>query len=155
MKQWFKRIGILFLIVVVAISLFLTIAPAVFFGKWLLDLFGLIKYEPPLSQGTQSIVQVDLLDTSDQEWIVLYSIKDEELEPFVDDYMQISFGRYANDPPTWYGNRTVRICYADGGYDLHGDIVEFYSATGENLPTRGWYCIEDDDIDSIFKKWID
>ena len=45
--------------------------------------------------------------------------------------------------------------YADGGYDLHGDIVEFYSATGENLPTRGWYCIEDDDIDSIFKKWID
>ena len=145
MKQWLKRIGLLFLI----------IAAVWFWGKWLLDLFGVIKYEPPLSQDTQNIVQVDLLDTSDQEWVVLHSIKDEELDQFVDDYMQISFGRCANDPPTEYGQRTIRICYADGGYDLHGDIVESYSSTGVTLWPGGWYYIKHDDVNVIFDKYID
>ena len=120
MKSWFKRIGLFFLIITAVVILFLKVAPTVLLGRWLFDLFGLISYEPPLSQHTQSIVQVDLLDTSDQELTVLYSITGEEIDQFVDDFMQIEAGRFANDPILEYGDRMIRICYSDGGYDLHG-----------------------------------
>ena len=155
MKSWFKRIGLFLVVITAVVILFLKVAPTVLLGRWLFDLFGLISYEPPLSQHIQSIVQVDLLDTSDQELTVLYSITGEEIDQFVDDFMQIEAGRFANDPILEYGDRMIRICYSDGGYDLHGDTVEFYSSTGERLSTRGWYYIHDNDIDAIFEKYID
>lgn len=144
MKKWAKRVGLVILIT----------AAVIFWGRWLLDLFGIIKYEPPLSQDPQSIEHIELLDTSEQEYVVLYSITGEDIDKFVVDFMEIDAGRYANDPPVHHGDRTIKICYHDGGYDLLGDVVDFYSATGEDLPTGGWYYIPYDDMDAIFEKYV-
>ena len=144
MRTILKRIGLILLIV----------AAVIFWGRWLLDLFGFIKYDVPLSQDTRNIVQIDLLDTSGQEYVVLYSIVGDEINSFLDDFMQLDAGRYANDPPTMFDDHTVRICYADGGYDLLGGMVVFYSSTGESLNTRGWYHLSASDIDDIFEKYL-
>ena len=143
MKPWLKRIGLFFLI----------IAAIIFWGKWLLDLFGVIKYELPLSQKVENIVQIDLLDTSNPEYVVLASFADDD-DQFIDEFLQIDAGRYANDPPRRQGHRTIRVCYVDGGYDLMGEIVERYSATGERLPLKGWYHVSYDDMDVLFEKYL-
>lgn len=145
MKKLLKRIGLVFLI----------FAAVVFWGRWLLDLFGVIKYEPPLSQDPLNIEQIELLDTSEQESVVLYSITGEEIDQFLIDFMDVDAGRYANDPAVYHGDRTIKIYYSDGGYDLLGDVVDFYSATGERLPTGGWYYIPYDDMDAVFNAYID
>ena len=141
MKPWLKRIGLFFLI----------IAAIIFWGRWFLDLFGVIKYELPLSQKAENIVQIDLLDTSKPEYIVLGSFTDDQ---FINEFLQIDAGRYANDPPRGQGNRAIRVCYVDGGYDLLGDIVECYSTTGESLSLRGWYHISYDDMDVLWGKYL-
>ena len=97
MKLWLKRIGLIVLI----------IAAVIFYGRWLLVMFGVVKYEPPLSQSIDQIVCVELLDTRDQDFVVLKSFENQELSMFLEDFMQIDARRYANDPATSHGEYAV------------------------------------------------
>ena len=67
--------------------------------------------------------------------------------------MDITFYRYANDPPSSQGERAIKIYYADGGYDLIGDIVDFFDSNGKEVPVRGWYYIGSEDIKYFFDKF--
>ena len=142
-KRLIKTAGLVLLILVAV----------VFWGKWLLDLFGVIKYDLPLSQSTQNIVQVDLLDSRGPEFIVLRSVTGEELDLFIVDIMEIEVDRYVNDPQVTYDERTVKICYADGGYELLGGMVEFFNSSGERLPVGGWFHISPDDVQTLFNSY--
>ena len=143
-KIWLKRIGLVILL----------LAMIVFFGRWLLDLFGVIKYEPPMSQDRDQIVCVELLDSSGVEFIVIKTIENEELAVFLEDFFLIEAGRYANDPATRYGDYAIKIYYVDGGYDILGEIVDFYSSDGERLPVGGWYYIPKDEMQVIIDKYV-
>ena len=131
----------------------LIIAAVIFYGRWLLVMFGVVKYEPPLSQSIDQIVCVELLDTRDQDFVVLKSFENQELSMFLEDFMQIDARRYANDPATSHGEYAVKVCYQDGGYDLLGNVVDFYSSKGERLSTGGWYYIPTADMQNIVDKY--
>ena len=136
------------------ICLVILIAAAViFFGRFFLDMFDLIEYELPLSQDVSNILQVDLLDTSGEEISVLRSITAEEFDQFISDLMAVGVERHVNDPVIEHGDKTIRICYQDGGYDLLGDKVDFFDQSGEPLDEGGWFCINPDDLYSLFIKY--
>lgn len=145
MKTWLKRIGLVLLM----------IAAVIFWGRWLLDLFGVVKYALPLNQDAENIVQIELLENTDSELTVLRTLTGYEMDAFLQEFMQLEAGRYANDPPTQIGKRAVKICYTDGCYDILGqDMVIFFSASGETLPTNGWYHLPIDALDSLFEKYV-
>lgn len=145
MKTWIKRIGLVLLI----------ITAVVFWGRWLLDLFGIVKYALPLNQDVENIVQIELLENADSELTVLCTLTDHEMDAFLQEFMQIEAGRHANDPPTQLGKRAVKVYYSDGDYDILGqDMIIFFSASGEILPTNGWYYLPIDALDSLFEKYV-
>jgi len=144
MKRLFKQIGLVILI----------LAAVCFYGRFFLDLFDVIKYKPPLSQSIENIVQINLLDSSGEQFLVRRSLTGEEMTLFIEELMAVQAGRYANDPVTEFGDETIKICYQDGGYDLLGDKVKFYDAAGESLNTRGWYYIPQDDLHRLFSEYL-
>ena len=144
MKKWLK--GML-------ISL-LCLFALWFFGQPLLVMFGVIKYKPPLHQDSSNAVCVALLDTSGSQPVVLGELTGTELNVFMQEFLQFDIYRYVNDPPTDFDDRTIKVCYADGSYDMLGEIVCFYSAEGERLSLKGWYGIPDDVKDYLFDKYL-
>lgn len=144
MKRKLKIIGIGLLIIV----------SILFWGSWLLNLFGITKYEPPTSQSPDSIIQVDFLEAESDGFRVLHTLPAEEIPPFLEAFFNLNARRYANDPPADFWGHTLRICYSDGGFDLLGTIVAFYSASGERLPTNGWYYLDAGDLDELFENYI-
>ena len=144
MKQILERIGIGLLI----------LFPVLFFGPWLLNLFGIVSYKPPMSQNPENVVQVDFLEYTKGESRILHSLTEEEIAPFMEVFLELDAKRYANDPSTEYGQWVVRLCYADGGYDLLGGMVEFFSSTGESINSRGWYYLPRSDLEELFAKYV-
>jgi len=144
MKQILKRIGIGLLILV----------PVLFFGPWLLNLFGIVSYKPPMSQSPENVVQVDFLEYEEGESRILHSLTDEEIPSFLENFLELDAKRYANDPPTEYGQWVVRLCYADGGYDLLGGMVEFFSPSGESINPKGWYYLPGSDLEELFANYV-
>ena len=144
MKRGLKTIGLVLLV----------IAAVVFYGRWFFDLFGLVNYDLPMSQAVENVVQIDILDTSDLEPIVLRSLTGMEMERLLEELLQIGAARYANDPPMNYDERTIRICYADGGYDFLGNMIRHYTASGEELSTKGLYHVHSDELEALLKKYL-
>lgn len=132
----------------------LIIAAILFYGPWLLNLFGLINYTPPISQSPENVVRIDLLDTETGEFRVLHSLTGEQIGPFLEDFLKLNAGKYANDPPTDFGTRTIKICYSDGGYDLLGDMIVFCSSDGSSLPVNGWYYLRRDELESLIDSYL-
>ena len=132
----------------------LIVAAIMFFGPWLLNLFGIINYEPPMSQTPDNVVQIDLLEYERGEFRTLHSLGGEEISPFMDYFLELDAKRYANDPPTEYGKFVIRLCYADGGYDLLGGMVEFFSSSGESINPKGWYYLRSSDLDELFTRYL-
>lgn len=144
MKQIMKKIGRGLLIA----------AGILLFVPWFLNLFGLIEYEIPTSQRPENIVQVDLLNHKQGEFTVLCSLTGNEISPFMDELLKLKAGRYSNDPPLEYGKQVIKLCYADGGYDLLGGMVEFFSPNGESIHTRGWYYLHRKDLEALFSNYL-
>ena len=126
----------------------------IFFVPWLVNLLGLVDYEIPLRQQRDQIVRVELLDSENYPYTVMKTLTGEEMDAFLTEYLQLRAGQFANDPPTEQGLRTVRICYADGGYDELGDMVQHYDAAHQSIRLRGWFKVNGEEVDALFEKYL-
>ncbi len=106
----------------------LFVGAAIFYGWPLLNMFGVVKYDPVMSQSSDQIVRVELFEGNGEEYSLRASISGDVLPLFLEDFMEIEFRRYVSHPPASQGKRVIKISYADGGYDLVGDIVDFFLA---------------------------
>lgn len=114
------------------------------------------SYSVRVHQGLDDVIRIELLDTSQNEFVVLHTLKPEDHQTFWNDIHTLSFLRYYNDPSTEYGPLSIRIFYINGYIDLIGcDINGYYAPNGENEAHDGWYCVEDrQDFVDLFAKYI-
>jgi len=127
-----------------------------FLGRPVLDFFGILSYAPPLNQKPENIVCVELTDTSNpSEPVALLALADSEMDAFLEDFLKLKAKRYANDPPTSYGDKLIVIYYENGYKDYIGkDINGYVSSVGESLPAGGWYYFPGNSMDILFDKYI-
>jgi len=127
----------------------------ILFGRFFLDLFGVISYAPPIDLEGSTIIRVDLVNAeyqSDTE--IIAEITQPELDQFLDDFMQISFKRYANDPPEPYGDWLVIVHYSDGHADWIGnEMNQRFDASGNAISTGGWYYCPGNEMEVLFSKY--
>lgn len=142
--KWIDRIGVTVFV----------IAAILFFGPWLLEMFFEIRHDVPYSQDPNNIVGVELLDVSEKETTILKTLTKEEQFRFLNDLTAAGARKYANDPPTRFFGRTIRIVYADGGYDMMGQIMACYSADGSQLPLKGLYYISGKTREALFRDYL-
>ena len=114
------------------------------------------SYHVSLHQEIGDVVEIELLDTSGDEAVVLYALDQTEFQDFWDKLHTLSFLRYYNDPSTEYGPLSIRIRYSNDYVDFIGcDINGYYSPDGTNEARDGWYCVEDrNDFIVLFAQYI-
>ena len=155
MQQFFERLlkaleclGVMLLIVSV-------LGVIVMFGSFFLNLFGVISYDPPMHDGG-NILSVELVDTSSSKEFVVATLTEDQIQPFLNVFLQIRFKRYANDPPEPYGDRMVRILYSDGYVDCIGEEMnQRFGPAGQWVSTKGWYYCPTNEIEILFDKYVD
>ena len=155
MKSIFKR----FLKIVEFISsgllMIAILSMLIFFGRFFLDLFGVLSYDPPLYKDGGKITRVELLlSTDSQKTETVAELEGEELELFLNDFSDVRFKRYANDPPDPYGERIVAVYYEDGTIDYIGeDMNQRFDSTGQVLSVKGWYYCLGNAFRELFQKY--
>ena len=123
-------------------------------GSFLLNLFGVLNYSPPMNQSPENVVCVDLVDCSGKGSKVLVSLTGEEMESFLVEFGNLKAKHYANDPPEPYGDIMIALHYADGCIDRIGDEMNDYrDAEGNYLPAGGWYWFPEGTLDTLFQKY--
>ena len=128
---------------------------AVMLGGFILDLFGVLQYAPPLNQDVENIVRVELVDCRDGQMKVLHTVAEDQLEDFLKDFLKLKAKRYANDPPSPYGEILVAVYYADGCVDRIGNRMNDYKdSEGQSMPAGGWYHFPEGTLESLFEKYI-
>ena len=143
-----EHVGVLVLIVSI-------LGVIIMFSSFFLNLFGVLNYDPPM-HDTENVVSIELVDTSRPEEKVVGVLTGKQMEAFLDEVLQIRFKRYANDPPEPYGDRMVRILYADGYVDCIGEEMnQRLGPTGQWVSAKGWYYCPTNEIEILFDKYAD
>ena len=123
-------------------------------GSFVLNLFGVLNYAPPMNQSAENVVSVDLVDCSGKGSKVLVTLTGAEMESFLMEFVSLKAKRYANDPPEPYGDIMIALHYADGSIDRIGDEMNDYrDANGKYLPAGGWYWFPEGTLDNLFEKY--
>ena len=127
----------------------------IFFGKPILDLFGISSYSPPLNQEASQVVRAELMDCSDpRNPRSLLILENGEKDQFLTDFLKTKAKRYVFDPPGNPGEKAVFLYYENGCVDCFGvQINEYRSSEGKNLPTKGWYYFPEEAIEELFAKY--
>lgn len=109
-----------------------------------------------LNQSLETVSKIELYGTKDDKHILLYTLKESEVDVFWSELEELGFHRYHNDPATEYGALSVKIYYSNGYTDIIGtEINGYYSPTGESVPV-GWYYLADrNDFDILFGRYIE
>jgi len=138
-----------------AVMLFsiLSIGALIFWGYPALVMFDVIKFDPVMSQPPDQVVCVELIEDIEGEHVVAANLTDEALAAFMEDFLSLNFRRYVTHPASAQGERTIKIYYADGGYDLVGDIVDLYDSEGNRIKVRGWYYLYSEEMSYLFDKF--
>lgn len=155
MKRWFTA----FLKVVewafkllLAVSL---VGVVLMVGSFFLNLFGILRYDPPVYDA-EKIVSIELVKIHNHKAKVAATLPEEQVRPFMEEFLQIRFGRYANDPPEPYGDRMVRITYSDGYVDCIGEEMnQRFDPSGQGVSAKGWYYCPGNEIEILFEKYTD
>ena len=143
-----ERVGVLVLIVSI-------LGVIIMFSSFFLNLFGVISYDPPM-HDEGNILSIELVDTSSSKEFVVATLTEDQIQPFLDAFLQIRFKRYANDPPEPYGDRMVRILYADGYVDCIGEEMnQRIGPSGQWVSAKGWYYCPGNEIEILFEKYTD
>ncbi|MBR5126706.1 MAG: hypothetical protein IKU68_08245 [Oscillospiraceae bacterium] len=131
------------------------LAGAVMFGSFFLNLFGILRYDPPVYDA-EKIVSIELVKIHNHKAKVAATLPEEQVRPFMEEFLQIRFGRYANDPPEPYGDRMVRITYSDGYVDCIGEEMnQRFDPSGQGVSAKGWYYCPGNEIEILFEKYTD
>ena len=155
MKRWFtaflKVVEWAFMLLL-AVSL---VGAVLMVGSFFLNLFGVLNYGPPM-HDTDNVVSIELVDTSRPEEKVVGVLTGNQMEAFLDEFLQIRFKRYANDPPEPYGDRMVRITCSDGYVDCIGEEMnQRIGPSGQWVSAKGWYYCPGNEIEILFEKYTD
>ena len=130
--------------------------PVWFFGSFFLNLFGVLSYDVPMTQDAKNVVRVELVNSADDNHPeILRTMTNEEMEQFLRDFQRLKTKRYANDPPSPYGEIMVAIYYSDGCVDRIGNVMnESFDESGNSCPAGGWYYFPDGTLEKLFKKYV-
>ncbi len=143
-----ERISTLLLIICV-------LGGVLLFGSFFLNVFGVLRYDPPV-HDEQKIVSIELLEIQNHKAKVTATLPEDQIPPFLEEFLQIRFGRYANDPPEPYGDRMVRITYEDGYVDCIGEEMnQRFGPSGQEVSAKGWYYCPGDEMEELFEKYVD
>ena len=114
------------------------------------------SYMACLNQSLEEVSKVELYDTQDGKNILLYTLKESEVNDFWSELTAFEFYRYHNDPATEYGALAVKIYYFNGYTDIIGtEINGYYSPIGESIPV-GWYYLSNrNDFVTLFGRYIE
>lgn len=127
----------------------------VLFGSFFLNVFGVLRYDPPVYDA-EKIISIELVEIQNHKAKVTATLQEEQVQPFMKEFLRIRFGRYANDPPEPYGDRMVRITYEDGYVDCIGEEMNLrFGPSGQGVSAKGWYYCPGNEIEKLFDKYVD
>ena len=107
---------------------------------------------PCVNQPPENVASIELLENME----VICTLPESEFEAFWVDFMAIKFHRFLSDPPTEYGDRAVKITYADGYYDIIGQNVNWYfTPTGKGAKTKVYYAVNKEDFVTLFATYTE
>lgn len=112
-------------------------------------------YSACLNQPMEEVSRIELHNTQNGEDVILYTIKESEVDNFWSELADLEFHRYHNDPATEYGALAVKIYYANGYVDIIGtEINGYYSPTGESMPVGWYYLSNQNDFVTLFGRYV-
>ena len=133
--------------IIVICSVLLMLLPDVFTGN---------TYPPCLNQPLSNISSIELLDTHNNDFTVLYTLSESEIPSFCEQLMSLEFGRVHSTPSPVPGILAVRITYDDGNADIIGNLInEYYDSAGDSLPTKMYYLHDVNDFVMLFSQYVD
>ena len=115
-------------------------------------------YKASINQPIENITSIELLDSTDfSNPVVLYTLTEDELQPFLEEFLEIPF--LANGPPpgTRYGPLAVRLRYEDGYGDIIGIYANWYISPEDEIMSKSyWYHAQNkSDFYDLFSKYVD
>ena len=114
------------------------------------------SYTACLNQPLEEVSKIELYDTQDDKNILLYTLKESELNDFWSELTALEFHRYHNDPASEYGALAIKIYYFNGYTDIIGtEINGYYSPTGESIPVGWYYLSERNDFVTLFARSVE
>ncbi len=113
-------------------------------------------YPPCVNQPIENVATIELLDTHDENFSVLYTLTDEEIPTFCQQLMEIEFGKIFSTPPATYGDLSIRIMYNDGHSDIIGTRKNRYETPdGVEVGTGLYFARNPNDFITLFSQYID
>ena len=105
-----------------------------------------------LRQPDNEIKQIDLGYSPWRENKIIYTLKPDEFDGFINELHSIR-PRKNTSPKGEYGTLYVQITYSDGAVEILGSLSCFYFK-GDTKLHDGWYYLLEDDLYSLFYKYI-
>lgn len=112
------------------------------------------QHHQPLDQVTK----IELLNSeNDFDLIILYTLTESEIQPFLEKLMTFAFKSNGPPPETCYGPLAVRLYYENGYSDVIGIDANWYlDPEGNRLGGYYWYHLKDvDDYYTLFSQYVD
>ena len=111
--------------------------------------------ELPLTQSTDDIIKIQMVDNRNDERNVVREITGDDLKTFIPDLLQLKCNSYMNDPAGEPGQYYVTIFYANGDTTLIGTSAFIYiSSTGEYAwPYEKDYYVRKESMEELFEKY--
>ena len=105
-----------------------------------------------LRQPDSEINQIDLGYSPWRENKIIYTLEPDEFDGFLNELCSINL-RKNTSPKGEYGTLYVQITYSDGAVEILGSLSCFYF-TEDTKQHDGWYYLLEDDLYSLFSKYV-
>ena len=114
-------------------------------------------YGANVHQPLKNVAKIELLDTHNNDKVLLYTVQQDELPLVWDAVAGFKYGRYRSEPATEYGKLAVRIIYHDGYSDIIGMRSSRYLTPNGTmaLSDYGFYLLDESDFVRLFSQYID
>ena len=121
-------------------------------------------YPAPIHQPLEDIVKVDIVDGRNElalyhsetyQDYVIYTLKPEEIAPFIEGLKTIEFYQPGFEPARDLGYFGVWIFYKDGNSDLIGTICNKYLDPEGNYLLRGMDNPDDEPFYALVEQYVD
>ena len=105
-----------------------------------------------LRQPDSEINQIDLGYSPWRENKIIYTLEPAEFDGFLNELHAIRL-RKNTSPKGEYGTLYVQITYSDGAVEILGSLSCFYF-TEDTKQHDGWYYLLEDELYSLFSKYV-
>lgn len=110
------------------------------------------KKQLTLMQPDTEIMQIDLGYSPWRENKIIYTLEPAEYDGFLNELHSIR-PRKNMSPKGEYGTLYVQITYSDGAVEILGSLSCFYFTEDTKLHD-GWYYLLEDELYSLFSKYV-